>query len=406
MKKVKLFVDLGNSQTRVIARAYNHEGATPVQTGFVLDNRFAIIRREQVAVDLISTGNYKVEDSNVLRVDLSDKIKGLKGIFATGLLATDNYQTQLISPTRSGNVPKADNYLVYLALFNALDSTLNWLTKYGNGRSKAELADLAEFELHVLVPPVQKRVASEKFNDVLGAGVSYYSYLTGENVKINISDITVYEEGLMAYWAYLISMGTLQPRPEYLGLTQSRVIILDIGEGTTDVLAVDKNKLLEGVKQTIQTGSNNVIQRTRNAVNASRGLTLTNDMFKDVMVNPVVSVGAEKIDVAEDLEASVGEVADILIGDVVNYLANANVDLSSFDKLMVVGGGALSNGITPSISEFLLDGLQGYVPSIELVSSEHLSEPTLSGLGIDAVSQRNLNLLGCVTRNAVESAKA
>lgn len=397
-KKIKLLMDLGNSQTRVIAMAYNGDNSKPTIKGFALENRIAVESRERRLIEYVENKSYNSDNSTAIGIDLSKKVENLSGYFVSGLLAEDSYSGSIADATLTGALYKADNFRVYLAILNAVDKVLNWLVSFGNGRSKAQVAELCEFELHLLVPPAEKRYATKKFNEVLGgSSVTYHDYLSDLDISFGVSTVSVYEEGLMAYISLILSATTGAPRENNDGVLTKRVLVFDFGAGTFDILGVDNNRLIDGVKNTSNTGANKIISRVVRYFNEDYKMNLSPSLFKGIMADPTVRVGADEYDVSNLLEEAIKEVANSVATETAQFFQTIDVDLASFERLLVVGGGAMSpEGITP-LSEAMLAPLKNYIPSIQLVDVSVIQEEPLKGVEIDLTSLRNLNLLGLYT---------
>lgn len=78
-------------------------------------------------------------------------------------------------------------------------------------------------------------------------------------------------------------------------------------------------------------------------------------------------------------------------------MRGAEVEVSSFDRLLLVGGGVVPNGSTVTISEALLSELQLELPTLDLVDLQYLEEPEIEGIPFDLTSPRYLNILGLMT---------
>ena len=78
-------------------------------------------------------------------------------------------------------------------------------------------------------------------------------------------------------------------------------------------------------------------------------------------------------------------------------MQGSEVGVSSFDRLLLVGGGVVPNGSTVTISEALLSELQIEFPTLDLVDLQYLDEPTVEGIPFDLTSPRYLNILGLMT---------
>lgn len=400
-KQVQLFLDLGNSQTRGIVRAGLEPGEKKVHFAFARSNRFAIVRDEDQLREAMR-GDYNNVTSTAFRVNHGDLVKNFQGVHVSGELAELNYEKALKASV--GSRPKHEQYKVYLAIVKAFDVALQWLTKFSKKNlTKAQIASQVDFKLVILVPPKQVNDATEMFTKVfVDNGVSYTDLFTNDDIALSVTDLKVLPEGVSAYLAGSLSYSTMAPRPISKELANKRVLILDIGAGTTDVIASDKGVQMELVKATLPIGGNNIITRTQAKFNDVNGSDLSHVIFKDVLVNPTIMWGDRQIDVSKYVEIATADVADSILESIRDFFLNQNVDISTFNSLMIIGGGAMKNGMTRGISEALFDGLEEDLPEISLIDTSQIKEPKFEGSEIELDNLRTLNLLGALTYQAIQ----
>lgn len=406
-RKVQVFLDLGNSETRCVVRAGLNEGDKRVHYAFSTSNSFALVRDEEQLKEALR-GDYNNETSSAFKLNLGDKVKNLKGIHVSGELAERNYEK--IMKASTGQKPKYEQYKVYLAMIKAIDKSLVWLTKFSkSGKlTKSEVAnEKVELELIVLVPPKQVTKAEEKFQEVfLNQGVSYIDVFTSEEITLNVTRVKVLSEGLTAYLASVFSYSNLKLRPIANELSSKRVLILDIGAGTTDLIAIDKGEVMDLVKTTIPTGGNDIVTLTRTKFNDANSSDLSNVIFKDVLVFPEIMWGDTVVDVTKYVELATGDVADLILANVRDFFTSQNTDISTFNSLLIIGGGALSNGLTQGISEIIYEGLEEDLPEISLINTKSIKEPELDGSELKLDTLRTLNLLGALVWQSIQDRKA
>lgn len=404
-KRVQLIVDLGNSQTRAVVRAGLGEKDTLTQTAFALPNAFAPVFNPTQLADALR-GDYNSTTSSVFEVDLGHLVKRLEGIHASGEIAINNYGKMTKAPV--ANIEKHNSAKVYLALIKAFDATLAWLAGFAKSStetSKAKVAKMIDFELSVLVPPLQVKNATEKFEEVfVKHGVSYRDVMNSEEITLNVSSVMVQPEGQAAYVANVISYSTLTPRKTATDLADKRVLILDVGAGTTDVIAVDKGKTMELSKHTIKIGGNDIVSRARAFYNQENGTDLSVGIFEQVSIDPIIEVGDKTFDVSKYVRMAQYEVANNLVVELQEFFQAQNIDLNTLNRLLVVGGGAMSSADFEPLADIIYDGILEYIPEIALVDTKEIDEDEIVE-GFDLSSLRNLNLLGLLTVVALKEAK-
>jgi hypothetical protein len=403
-KKVQIVVDLGNSQTRAVARC-GFEAGKVLHKTFELDNTFAPVEDDYELDEMLEGGEYDDKNSFAVEVALEELVPNLEGIVVGGVLAERNYGKSIVRP-RSER-PKYDNWMVYLALINVIDKTIQWLNTYSTStrKTKTDVTRSFDFDLTVLVPPLQQKEGTKVFVDnLMTKGLSYVDYFTKEQVKINVTSVDVKPEGMSAFLAHLYSYETLKPREIAAELLDKKILVLDIGAGTTDILAIDKGKLVESSRTTIKLGGNDIISRTRNKYNVRNKTNLSEPVFRDVLVKPEIGIGDTVVNIVKLVESSKREVSRQLINEITSFFEAQNIDLKTFNLLLVVGGGALSNGESKALSELIYKGVLDYIPEIRLLEEGLVKEPLLYEGALDLTTLRTLNLLGALTARALQTA--
>lgn len=406
MNNVDLYIDLGNSETKVFAVLRSVDNTVASTKSFILDNRFVAGKSDSFIESSLDTDDYDNATSTAIRLDMPRDGLKLQGNFLSGVYARDNLRKLLIEPA---NLPvdKADNIFMHLAVINALDKVIGWVSEISpTNFSKSVVAGSLRFSLHLLVPPAQVATARVRFSEVYSDGVSYYDYFSKSDINVSISEVEVGEEGFFSYWSYLVSYSNLSVRAESAFLAKETVLLLDIGEGTTNILGVSSNSKIDSMKYTIMTGSNRIMKRVMKSFNKDNKTNLPSDSFKHILEKPVVHIGSTEYDVSGYIAEEIEDTASLIANEVASYISGSDIDLSYFRYLIVVGGGALSNGKNRSLAEAVLDSLRVFIPSISLVSSEHIVEPKLEGSEVDLTNPRNLSLLGLVIKDSLVKARS
>lgn len=402
---VRLMVDLGNSETRAIAQVLSAEGSVAHTRGYLLDNRFVVepIQTKSSYTQYFSSEDFDKTNSNILEVDLSDKFAGAHSLVIWGELAYTNLSRKL-RPVANLSMPKAGNPLSYITLYNLIDRVVDWVSSLKPSMSKVEVASDLVFEVSLLVPPAQVEKARTLFGDNLVGAVNYVNIYDGVEIETTVSTVNVLAEGYASFYSTFVSYDTLRVRPQqaFSELSERNVLIIDFGEGTTDLIGVSKQRLLEGFKHTIKIGGSSVINRVRSMVNGKYDLNLNPSAFKDVLSTHEVHYGAKTYDVSEEVTNAILMVASELANEVLNYMNSADVGVEFFDRLLLVGGGVVSPSkgegqVFDTISHALLSQLQGYLPELTLVDVSKLEEPAIAGVPFDLTSPRYLNILGLLT---------
>lgn len=400
MTEIKLMVDLGNSETRAVAQIVE-EGIIKHTRGYLLDNHFVVenLTTKETYSPYIQSEDFSKLDSNVLDVSLQVGASKVDKLVMWGDLATANLPKKLRTPV--SHLAKADNLLNYVVLINLMDKVLDWVNTIYRTSTKQELSKEVVFDLAVLVPPAQAVSARSVFEQNLVRTFTYKNLYDGVELDLKVNSVKVLPEGYSSFYSVFLSYGDLNPRPHYEDLASRNVLIIDFGEGTTDLIGVSSQRLLDGLKHTIKIGGSTILSKVRASVNKRLGLDIPIASFKDVLKTCEVRYGSTTHKVREDVEQAIYSVASDIAQEVFTYLRGAEVEVSSFDRLLLVGGGVVSNGSTVTISEALLSELQLELPTLDLVDLQYLKEEEIAGIPFDLTSPRYLNILGLMTAFAL-----
>lgn len=400
MTEIKLMVDLGNSETRAVAQIVE-EGIIKHTRGYLLDNHFVVenLATKETYFPYIQSEDFSKLDSNVLEVSLQVGASKVEKLVMWGDLATANLPKKLRTPV--SHLAKADNLLNYVVLINLMDKVLDWANTIYRTNTKQKLSKEVVFDLAVLVPPAQAVSARSVFEQNLVRTFTYKNLYDGVELDLKVNSVKVLPEGYSSFYSVFLSYGDLNPRPRYEDLASRNVLIIDFGEGTTDLIGVSSQRLLDGLKHTIKIGGSTILSKVRASVNKRLGLDIPIASFKDVLKTCEVRYGSTTHKVREDVEQAIYSVASDIAQEVFTYLRGAEVEVSSFDRLLLVGGGVVPNGSTVTISEALLSELQLELPTLDLVDLQYLKEEEIDGIPFDLTSPRYLNILGLMTAFAL-----
>ena len=117
-----------------------------------------------------------------------------------------------------------------------------------------------------------------------------------------MNSVKVLQVGYSSFYSVFLSYGDLNPRPRYEDLASRNVLIIDFGEGTTDLIGVSSQRLLDGLKHTIKIGVSTILSKVRAYVNKRLGLDIPIASFKDVLKTCEVRYGSTTHKVREDVE--------------------------------------------------------------------------------------------------------
>ncbi|EAO56520.1 Hypothetical protein RBTH_07086 [Bacillus thuringiensis serovar israelensis ATCC 35646] len=208
----------------------------------------------------------------------------------------------------------------------------------------------------------------------------------------------------MAYTGVLLSKTRRQPRPNKIFMQKAKVMVLDIGAGTTDLIVIDQGKAIERSKYTIDLGGNNITQTLRTTVQTNLEIRLSAQVFEQGVITGKVKQGLKEHDVTDELIGAKRSVAAKISKEVKDYLESSGIEANSIEYILVVGGGSIpsENDKVKPISDYLLDSIKRFAPQVGLVDiSDIITKPNSVAFenvaDADFVSSRELNISGAGT---------
>lgn len=385
-----LVLDLGNSETRgVVLFGRDMTTGRLREKTFTLSNRFA-----EVEDDFVPTSDYSDDTSTVLKIKAKVNGNDFVGTYANGEVQLKEFN---IAPLRPSATEKK-----YLAMTTALSFELAVLHGYKAimrmmRASSIESLDIT-WDVVVLLPPGDIDLGKDKLIEMLKSVTEVNCTFPSVKMPIKMNRIMVLPEGFCAYIGAVYDRGhVIRPNMEYL--LNETTLIFDIGAGTTDILIIQDNKIIDSSKHTINRGGNNVTQQVRRALRAE-GITLTETAISAGVVSGKVKDGSREVDITEIVNKAKTEIAQHLVADTQGYLEETEFPIRSIGRILVCGGGAMSSAEgSKALGEAIVTYLKRLSPYVELVElPEHeISKPDDEGVlhkEVAQLSPRELNVLG------------
>lgn len=380
--KIKLVLDLGNSETRVFLISKTS------QAFFTLSNKYTAQTRE------LNLEAYQDTDSVLFEVIDN----GLPVRIATGKLS--NEFTTRISP--SGLEQKHLSTTTLLGLHRALIEVVDYLSKQEN-ISKDQVFEMFLFDLYLLMPPLEVNSAQEYFDNILLQGIPLnVKFPESYQGLLQVNSIKVLNEGLMGYVGLSVDFATLKPRSLDNDIRKSKLMLLDIGAGTTELIVVDNNTMVESSRTTLRIGCININSQAKRLFEGKFGFAIDDSDIEKAIINKgVAQIGRRQYDVVDFVNSARKEVAGGLVRQITSYLTSVStlVPLSTIEDLLVFGGGVMGervNGLIP-FADFIVQSLTASAPGAELVNYQ-----SYVGTEIDTsiqgqkllLNERTLNIIG------------
>lgn len=391
--KAILVIDLGNSSTKGKVLYGKKDGKYREHT-FDASNTFSPIISDD---DIAPTDNYSEATSTLFRIETEGLTSygfkdEVKGTYANGPYQVGEYGKIGIRPTTLHS--KVTQAAVVLSCYNA----------YWHGlKGVAKLAGVSVKDVDVswtvvaLLPPQDIKTDSEKLEGILRS-ITKLDILFPECQKdINIDTVKVLPEGYCAFVGTVYENG-MQIRPDYKYLLQKNIIVIDIGEGTSDFVVMSKNKLQNNTLKTVSYGGKNVRSRLKGLV--GKGVKATDEEWKEALLTGELSQGATVRDICKEINIAKQEIASLIYTELSEHLEEGLIEPSSIYGILIVGGGVLE-GDNPNIiplSKFIMDNFNQFFPLAQLIE---LPKHTVKKIEDDTpvtveetISPRYLNLYG------------
>ena len=393
MQKVTVILDLGNSQTRALVSTGEIDTESRKSHILQLDNRFSnpfrliSSRLDPEKYDTDNSLMFEVKDTPLNGHLISQKV-------VYGLLAEYEYGMTYSSPDVS--IPKYRNTATVFNTINALYRTLEWIKKENNSiLSISDLAQGVEFSLTVLLPPEQAVQQKNLIEDLKNITPVHFD-MTDETIQFNVNNVTIQQEGYTAFYGTFIDRRTRKPRASLANAIIKKILLIDIGQGTTDIMIIDNMKAIESSKRTFPIGGSNVHSATRAIVSKETGLSFDTKEFVSACNTGLLDVGNTQKEISEYVNESKFNVAYKIVSEIKEYLLANQINPTSLKYVLVVGGGTMEseNKDIKSLGSFIHNHFQDLTPETDLIDINTVETATLMMGKDEMFSARTVNLLG------------
>ena len=209
-------------------------------------------------------------------------------------------------------------------------------------RLKYELP--AELELKIAVPPVEIRQASKNFKEYLVGNyvVELPKYMGGATVKLNIKDVSCYEESFMAMVSYFFNLdGTV--REDGKDFLTGNVLSLDIGASSTDLSVIKNGRYLDKSGQTYKTGGNVARDFVIDRIREEYGFDLPINDAEKVMAEGRLQMGNGYVDIGNIVAEGKKALASSIVSSMQSYFKKIDMPIQTMRAIVVSGGGSLQS---------------------------------------------------------------
>lgn len=387
-----LVIDLGNSSTKgKVLFGKDSQTGKFRERKFDIPNVFAPIDS-----DYAVSSDYDDATSTILRVDTQINGRPIKGDFCNGELQVKEKPLCTIKPSASDKKYNLDSTVLSyrLALLFACKAIMNM----------QRISDFNQLDITwsvvTLLPPGDLDEGKQPLTELVNSIDRLQAVFPTVDLPIKISKTVVLPEGYCAYAGVVYDVGQVF-RPDYKFLTEETVLVIDIGAGTSDILLISNNKLVQNSKYTITQGGNNVYQLVRRKLRI-QGLDIDEAAIKTGIVKGEIKDGAKKVSIVNIVNSAKLEVAQKIVSEIQDFFDLTDIKVRSIGYVLVCGGGSMQDSDCPEIapmSDKIIENFKVLAPNSELVKiPSHIVTKEKPDGDVEKVSEmispRELNLIG------------
>lgn len=305
--------------------------------------------------------------------------------FVHGILCRKEFLTTSFRP--SATMKKYLNLNTPLAFIMAIYKSTELIAK---GLGVQDLNDLSiTWDVVTLLPPNDvekgKGIIEATFRSIKQVKFTMPSYIM--NIKIN--SLKVYPEGFCAFMGATFT-DDYKVREGYADLINGKILVLDIGAGTTDLMLIDKASVVDNSKDSLTIGGNQVTQAVKRYLRKN-DIDLPDDDIQDAIVTGHILDGARNVNIVKVVQKFKQETAQAEVQKLRDYFDTCGILPRTISHILICGGGSLGGNIpelTP-LSEMLEQYLKALAPNSVIV-------PIPKDESGKPISPRHLNLIGAI----------
>lgn len=340
----KLVIDLGNSETRLLVAFTDNEG-TKRHIISRLDNKYKVMP-------------FGVEG-------LLDKFEGFTPdttyayyaddmVICMGLYATTNY-AMLEQPTTT--LKKHQNHTTrwaipavfmraYEILAEAMGTTIDNL-------------DTVYWTVVVCLPAQELEVGKEPTTDMFKNTNKVDMLFPSRTFEIHCTNAKIVPEGFSSLVACAFDENRT---PIDTTLLSGYTLVIDIGEGTTDLCVTRNGTIMKESLYTITYGGRDLLRNVRNAV-VTKGFREQSDHFYEMVTRQgyyQLSNGTI-LDFSKDVARLRADLTRKVCIELTKFFENMQFSLTDLDHIVIVGGGAVDkseNSMYTIVKDYLVSLLE------------------------------------------------
>lgn len=387
-----LVVDLGNSSTKVKVMFGKDANTGRFNSrSYDISNVFA-----PIDPDYEVSPDYKEDRSTILRVDTELNGHSIQGDFCNGELQQQEKPLSTIKPSASDKKYNLDSTVLSLHMA--------FLQGFRGVMDMSRTFDMSKLDISwtvvCLLPPGDVDAGKAPMTEIVNKITHLQTVYPEVDMDIKISKVAVLPEGFCAYAGVVYDVGRIY-RPDYKYLTEETVLVIDIGAGTSDMVVIRNNRMVQNSKYTISQGGNNVHQLVRRKLRV-RGLDLDDEAIRNGIIKGQVKDGSKVENIVGIVNAAKEEVAQKIVSEIQDFLDATDVKAKSVGYVLVCGGGSMQDSDAKDIQPMsvkVVESFQRLSPNSALIELPYKTVQKETDDGdVERepvqISPRALNLIG------------
>lgn len=388
-----LVIDLGNSSTKCKVM-FGKDASTGrfYERKFELSNVFAPIDPGYE----VAESDYPADSSTILRVDADINGRSIQGDFCNGELQQHEKPLSTIKPSASDKKYNLDSTVLSLRMA--------FLYGCKGIMEMSRISDFSKLDITwtvvCLLPPGDVDEGKIHMTKLVNSVTRLQAVYPEVDIPIKVAKTVILPEGFCAYAGVVYDVGR-QYRPDYKFLTEETVLVIDIGAGTSDMVIIKANKMVQNSKYTISQGGNNVHQLVRRKLRM-QGLDIDDEAIRRGIVKGEVKDGSKPKSIVNIVNAAKAEVAQKIVSEIQDFLEVTDTKARSVGYVLVCGGGSMQDSEATDIAAMstkVVESFKTLSPNSELVEipdrvvTKEAPDGDVERV-VEKISPRDLNLIG------------
>lgn len=385
MKDAYLSIDFGNSSTRM---SVIYGDLKPIHK--TISNRYGYITQDKM--HLLESSQYTEKNSKVFR--LGDKVVCL------GKICSNEIGKNAIKPTATDK--KYDSKFTRYALRAVLMEAYQHISD----RTSIPVEELdIKWHIAVCIPAFDMQYGREKMQDLV-LEVDEINFMIPNVSKKIVMDrkVMVRPEGSMAYMGVLFENRRLY-RSGMKEVSTKNTLVIDMGDGTTDLCIVCKSDSSQSSLHSIAKGGSTITNNLKKEMEQEYGRPFSLDAMQEASLTGVLKIGNREKDITTEVERIRQSVAVNVVNEIKGYFDTANFNIDEINYILLCGGGAISqeNSGMRSYESYVKEELHSMMAYADFLEMPFVAtgEDKVTG----PLSPRMLNVVGLSILNSPTTSK-